>query len=270
MRWLRDAKDYMPQGIENTGERLIPGGSDLPTFYEHIYRYAFACKLLRGLEILDIASGEGYGTHALSKVAKSITGMDVDLETVRHAIEKYALDYRVGTAERIPIESAIFGAAVSFETIEHLSHPEKFLKELSRILKPGGRLVISTPNKDVYHHGQEANPFHISELTLAEFREILTPHFEIKEIYGQIYPDQPPLEKVLQPLGLKRMTRWLKNRFWPDFNADRPVEVDRMLKRIPLLAQPLDGFWNPYALRKITDSDIQKPKYLVIVAVKKG
>jgi ubiquinone/menaquinone biosynthesis C-methylase UbiE len=259
----------MLQGIENSGERLIPGGSDIPTFYEHIYRYAFACKLLTGLEILDIASGEGYGTHALSRVAKCVMGVDIDAETVEHARAKYGHEYAVGSAEKIPIESARFDAAVSFETIEHIPKPEGFLKELSRILKPGGCLVISTPNKDVYHYDQEPNPFHLSELTLAEFTTILTPYFEIKEIYGQIYPDQTPLEQTLQPLGLKRMTHWLKNRFWPDFNADCSAEVDRMLERIPLLSRPLDGFWNPYALRKIDYLNDQKPKYMIAVALKK-
>lgn len=259
----------MNGGIKNTGERLIPGGSDLPTFYEHAYRYAFACRLLKGMTILDVASGEGFGTYALSRVAKSITGIDLDQASVRHAIEKYALDFRVGSAEHIPIESATLDAVVSFETIEHLPNPKIFLQEISRVLKSGGYLLLSTPNKEVYHYDQEPNPFHLSELTLAEFTTILKSHFEIIKIYGQIYPGQPPLEKTLQPLGLKRMTRWLKNRFWPDFYTDRPAEVDWMLERIPLLSQPLDRFWNPYALRKIHPLNNQKPKYLIILAVKR-
>jgi ubiquinone/menaquinone biosynthesis C-methylase UbiE len=261
---------FMDDKMQNTGERLIPGDSDLPTFYEHTYRYAFACRLLKGLTILDIASGEGYGTDSLSKCAKSVIGIDVDLEAVNHAKEKYGLDYRVGNAERIPLENDSVDAIVSFETIEHLSDPRKFLEELFRVLKPGGHLVISTPNKKIYHADQPPNPFHVSELTYAEFHGLLSPLFVVKKTYGQIFSNDLPLNYACHESGIRGwIHRRLKNKFWPDLNTNFPEDLDRLVHQIPRLSKPMDELWNPYALRKINHANDQKSKYMIAVALKK-
>src|SRR5882724_11084792 len=160
---------------DNAGERMVPEVSGGMTFWEHVHRYAFACRFVAGKRVLDIASGEGYGAAALQKAgAAHVIGVDVSESTCSHARNKYLLDARPGTAERIPLPDNSVEIVVSFETIEHVPDPHCFLDECVRVLAPGGRLVISTPNKEIYAGRLGArNQYHCSEMTDEEFASAL-------------------------------------------------------------------------------------------------
>lgn len=86
-----------------------------------------------------MASGEGYGSYLLKKWgAKKVIGIDVDEETVKTADSIFTsegVEFQCHTAEKLPFPDYYFDMIVSFETIEHLEHPEKFLKEVKRTLK---------------------------------------------------------------------------------------------------------------------------------------
>lgn len=257
---------------------MMPEKSDFNTYWEHVFRYAFACKRFKNLRVLDIASGEGYGTYALSKVAKSVIGVDISSEAINFARRKYDLDFRVGGADAIPVESGTVDAVVSFETIEHVSDPIQFLNEASRVLSPQGVLIISTPNKSVYLKDQDPNPFHCSELTLEEFRSLLGDRFVIKEIYGQVFP-MPPfylsqliISKVSNRLAYhcrrlfnKAMTRT----FFPEIlSEDEMIKVD-FVDKIPTLSPAFERFWNPYFIRTLNEKRFGQPTYFIAVAHKR-
>src|SRR5579864_1905821 len=88
--------------LENSGERMVPEVSGGYTFWEHVYRYAFACRFVRGKRVLDIACGEGYGAAALMKAgATRVVGVDISEEVCRHACNRYGLEAKQGTAEDI-------------------------------------------------------------------------------------------------------------------------------------------------------------------------
>jgi len=73
-----------------TGERFVPevhGNIEL----EHLHRYLFACKAVIGKTVLDIASGEGYGSAMLAQAAHKVTGVDISQEAVSHAQDKYQI-----------------------------------------------------------------------------------------------------------------------------------------------------------------------------------
>ena len=72
--------------IEWTGERYVPGMEGAEIGYEHLHRYAFATQFVRNKRVLDLASGEGYGSNLLAKTAKQVVGIDIDEQAVRHAI----------------------------------------------------------------------------------------------------------------------------------------------------------------------------------------
>lgn len=180
----------------STGERFMPQQDPASISYEHWHRYLLAQSLLKNKIILDIACGEGYGSHLLAETAKHVTGIDIDEETVSSANERYAipnLTFQPGSIDEIPIAGQKqFDAIVSFETIEHVAEPlqEKFLKEVSRLLKPRGLFLVSTPDKK--HYSDEPNfqnAFHKKEFYVQEFYNFLKPHFKhVTFLKQRLYP----------------------------------------------------------------------------------
>jgi len=171
-----------------TGERFVPHLQG-QMYYEHLHRYAVSLPLARGKDVLDIASGEGYGAAFLAMTARSVVGVDIDQVSVSHAAARYPamnLSFRVGSATQIPLADASIDVITSFETIEHLAEHEQMLSEMQRVLRPHGHLVISSPNRLVYSDERNyANPFHVRELYFNEFRDLLRTFFPEVHIYGQ-------------------------------------------------------------------------------------
>ncbi|WP_235839902.1 methyltransferase domain-containing protein [Derxia lacustris] len=180
----------MAQPLPWTGERFLPT-LDGRIRYEHLHRYAVCSALAGGKRLLDIASGEGYGSALLAQVAASVCGVDISAEAVAHARAQYGaqfpnLQFVQGSATAIPFAAAEFDMVVSFETLEHLAEQEEMLAEIRRVLKPGGLLVISTPDRAVYARTDGGhNQFHVRELSAEEFRALLDRHFGHVALYGQ-------------------------------------------------------------------------------------
>ncbi len=179
--------------IEFSGERFMPGIEDQKLESEHMQRYMSARCLVKGMHVLDIACGEGYGSALLAETAISVLGMDIDPDTIHNAQKKYRksnLSFQQGDAARIPLEDHSVDAVVSFETIEHIDEAlqHQFLKEINRILKPDGILIMSTPNKAVYSDRYHYfNEFHIHEFYHDEFQQFLGQYFSHIWIYQQSF-----------------------------------------------------------------------------------
>jgi GT2 family glycosyltransferase/SAM-dependent methyltransferase len=175
--------------VEFTGERFVPTEAG-EIRQEHFHRYAWCCPLVKDKVVLDIACGEGYGSAMLSQYAASVIGVDISAEAVAHAREAYGersgLEFKEGNAAAIPLPDHSVDVVVSFETIEHHDKHEEMITEIRRVLRPGGFLVISSPNRPVYsdkagHH----NEFHVKELDFTELDVLLRAHFPRVRYYGQ-------------------------------------------------------------------------------------
>ncbi|MDQ0301614.1 methyltransferase domain-containing protein [Ancylobacter polymorphus] len=191
------------QELEWTGERLTSAVSGQIEI-EHLHRYFFARAFCRDADVLDVASGEGYGSNLLAQVARSVVGVEVDLAAATHAARAYGrpnLSYVNGDARALPLPDASIDVVVSFETLEHFFEHEQFLAEVKRVLRPGGRFIISSPDRAVYSPlGSSANPFHVNELTRHEFERLLSRHFRPTFMFLQ----RPVLGSVLFPEGQAR------------------------------------------------------------------
>jgi SAM-dependent methyltransferase len=176
--------------LENTGERFLPSvPSSAEIAYDHLARYRFAERHMVNKSVIDMGCGAGYGAHSLAKVACSVLGVDLSVEAVAHAAERYQasnLHYEVGDVGNLPYEDESFEAAVSFEVIEHLERPEELLCEVKRLLKKDGVFAVSTPNKQTYSNDRNrVNSYHLSEMYPLEFQELLERYFEHVQIYWQ-------------------------------------------------------------------------------------
>lgn len=171
-----------------TGERLETFIQNESTM-EHLHRYAVAAELVAGKTVLDIACGEGYGTALLAEKALHITGVDIEKTVVDRARTKYTIPnirFETGAVEKIPAPDHSFDVVVSFESLEHTDQQDAMLQEIKRVLKPGGLLILSTPEKKNYSDktGYQ-NPFHKKELYRHELEALLKKYFIRHDILAQ-------------------------------------------------------------------------------------
>ncbi len=184
--------------LDFTGERFTPE-CEREIWYEHYHRYAFAKRVVEGKKVLDIASGEGYGSYILSGFAKSVIGMDIDSASIKHAKNKYQnknLKYIKASCLAIPLEDESVDVVVSFETLEHLAEQKEMLAEFNRVLKKNGLLIISTPDKKHYSDATGfSNEFHVKELYKDEFKFLLDEHWQHQSWYSQAMAFHSLMEK---------------------------------------------------------------------------
>ncbi|MEF3353293.1 glycosyltransferase [Paenibacillus sp. GYB006] len=190
--------------MEFTGERFIPGFDDRELELEHTQRYQAVLELVKDKIVLDAACGEGYGTHMLSSTATTVVGVDIDNKSIKHAVDKYGnekVKFITSSIENLPFEDKSMDVVVSFETLEHVDADTQqiFIKEIKRVLKDEGILVISTPNKlyysDLYNY---INPFHKNELYKEQFVNLLDRHFINTIVYSQRFEVASIIDSVSQ------------------------------------------------------------------------
>ena len=167
----------MSEGKRASPERFDPATMSGLIAAEHLARYWLAAGLARGLEVLDAGCGLGYGTEMIARAGASrVVGIDLAPEAIATASERVgaAAEFRVGDVQDPPFEKGAFDLVVCFEVLEHLEDPEPAITALKGVLREGGLLLASSPNRGVYPPG---NPHHLHEFTLEEFRDALTARF---------------------------------------------------------------------------------------------
>lgn len=171
-----------------TGERYVSGMAG-NIGNEHYHRYLFALRFCHGKDVLDVASGEGYGSALIASVARSVVGVEIDEASVAFAQRAYPrpnLAYRYGRAQAIPLADASVDVVVCFETIEHIAEHDTLLDEVARVLREGGVFIVSSPDRRVYSEEPGyRNPFHVKELSRAEFDTLLRGQFSHVSLYEQ-------------------------------------------------------------------------------------
>lgn len=175
--------------MEFTGERFVPGKTELELEQEHLNRYRFARQFVKGKRVLDAACGVGYGTAELAQDAAYAVGIDIDADSISYAKENYGsntVHYQVASIEKLPFDDNTFDVVISFETLEHVSGTiqRRFLAEIKRVLTQNGVLVMSTPNRDIYGL-RGNNEFHVCELSYQEFNVLLEDFFPNVQMFTQ-------------------------------------------------------------------------------------
>ena len=195
-------------------ERIVPDETEPGIVALHLKRYEFARPYCVGKRVLDAGCGVGYGSAFLGEAAASVVGVDVSGEAIDYARARYGgenVEFAVGDLQRLEHGDAAFDAVVAFEVIEHLSHPERFVAEAGRVLKPDGVLVVSTPRADRGHDLPD-NPFHEREFAPDEFEGLLRESFGHVDVYGQrrVQTARHRALQRLDVLGLRRRLPMLR------------------------------------------------------------
>jgi SAM-dependent methyltransferase len=171
------------------GERVYLGHSDsAENEMLHLERYRFAAELIGERQtVLDAASGSGYGAQLLGLRARQVIGLELNEHALAYARSHYPrpnVEYRRADLD-LPLDlpSDHVDLIVSFETIEHIRNPRGLLIEFRRILRPGGRVVVSTPDRDVQLF---SNRFHTQELSRGQFVSLISDEFHLEGLYGQL------------------------------------------------------------------------------------
>ncbi|MGC3974716.1 MAG: class I SAM-dependent methyltransferase [Nitrospira sp.] len=174
--------------LKATGERFLPEMQGTIAL-EHLHRYALAKDFAAGKVVLDIACGEGYGSAVLAGTAKRVYGVDIAPDAIAHAKVTYQrpnLEFLVGQCAKIPLPDGAVDLVVSFETIEHHTEHEAMFAEIKRVLRPGGVMVMSSPDKLEYtDRTNHANAYHVKELYAEEFQRLIEQYFSHVAMLGQ-------------------------------------------------------------------------------------
>jgi SAM-dependent methyltransferase len=152
--------------------------------------YAWAVERLRplsGARVLDAACGAGFGSYAVAGEAERVVGVDLSAPAVLEAAGLYQrsnLSFAAMDCSRLGFRDAQFDAVLSFETIEHVSDDDRYVEEISRVLRPGGKLVLSTPRAPSPGVLPD-NPYHLREYAWDELEELLARHFRSVVRFGR-------------------------------------------------------------------------------------
>ncbi|MDQ6617600.1 MAG: class I SAM-dependent methyltransferase [Actinomycetota bacterium] len=205
-----------------TGERIVTreGGFN-PTWQRHTANYRFAAAVLPPGPVLDLGCGSGHAAHYLGDRWSS--GVDLD-----HAA--LAEQERAGVRadlRRLPFRPGVFASVVCLHAVEHVADPARVVAECLRVVAPGGRVVIATPNRLTFGRPDEViDPYHFIEFSPDELRALCAAQFPAVEVHGVFgsarymeffHQERRKLDRLLalDPLGLRRwVPRRLRQRLY--------------------------------------------------------
>ena len=215
-------------GILQTAERSTHlDSSENVVFQRHLIAYKEAAKLIKGT-VLEIGCGEGYGIQELAPIANKYIAIDKYESSYISKDSKLKYDINFIQAEVPPlkeIDSDSIDFVVTFQVIEHIQDDKFFLSEIKRVLKPGGKLVLTTPNILM---SLTRSPWHVREYTPEKMREIIESVFSVIELKG-VFGNKKVMEYYQKNKeSVAKITKWdiLNMQHWlPRWMLQIPYDI---------------------------------------------
>ncbi len=249
----RDQPEGVPP-LALTGERTLPDVPEENYWYRrHLVVYEWIAEHVTGQRVIDMASGEGYGSDVLARTASSVVGVEANPEAFEHAQLRYAGSPATPNLrfERALVEefSQDADAVVFLQTIEHLQDPDATLEHFRSLVGTAGAVFVSTPNVlTLAPKGAERsdNPWHVHEYRPEEFEALCRRHFKRVELHGLFHARKLRVHELALRLGWDRVhaALGLTERFYGWFTpaiaardfALRPGPAPRLAGALDLLA----------------------------------
>ena len=163
-----------------TAERVSLEKSDNYVFQRSVLAYHHAADIVGG-DVLEIGTGMGYGVEIIAP--KTMRYISVDKQLPQDITQFENVEYYTMEVPPLGFENCSFDSVVSFQVIEHIEEDMEFVREVARVLRPGGKFVVTTPNAPM---SLTRNPWHVREYTADELRNLLECYFSNVEIYGVV------------------------------------------------------------------------------------
>ena len=254
------AQGNQPDGVpplELTGERTLP---DVPAenywFRRHLAVYEWIAVRVRGLRVIDMACGEGYGSDVLARVAAEVVGVDANPQAHEHARLRYRRPNLRFERDLVETFSTSADAVVFLQTIEHLQDPVAVLEHFRSLVGAtgstqtvgsggagnagtagmasaggagtAGTVFVSTPNVLTLAPAgapRSDNPWHVHEYRAGEFEELCRTTFSSVRMYGLFHARKLRVHELALRAGWDsvhprlRLTKPFYDRFTPAISA---------------------------------------------------
>ncbi|NLW32412.1 MAG: class I SAM-dependent methyltransferase [Fibrobacter sp.] len=233
---------FSTAGIKDDGERMLPvqNGEVSVVFSRHKFAYKYVSQFVANKSVIDIGCGAGYGCKILSETADTVLGIDYNKEAILYCKENFSAPnitfLNIDASKHFEPETK-FDVAVTFQVIEHIHDINGFLEQIKRIVKPGGKIFITTPNSDINNGKESENPFHVNEMDYKRFKTVLQNHFSSFKISGVAFAKKSILRSVVEKL--------------PFYNLGRKLKRNSGLKKIATRALNMTSY-------RIIESNIEK------------
>jgi len=179
--------------------------SDNPLHQRLLKAYHVAVPFISG-DVLELGCGEGRGVELLAPMATSYLALDKISEVISRLSGKYPdHTFRQAVFPPVDLPDAQFDTIVSFQVIEHIQNDELFLKEIARLLKPGGKALVSTPNIKMT---LSRNPWHIREYTADQLAGICNKYFSEVDMRGIAGSDRVMNYHEKNRASVRRIMKW--------------------------------------------------------------
>lgn len=188
-----------------TAERVSHSDlSDNFVFQRSILAYIEASKYISG-DVLEIGTGSGYGVEIIAPKAHNFVTIDKH-QSDNLSIKKQNVKFiQMNVPPLRGIGDTSFDFVITFQVIEHIKDDDRFVNEIHRVLKPSGKLIVTTPNRKM---SLTRNPWHVREYTVHELENLLLRHFRTVTKLGVYGNDKINKYYAENKLSVEKITKW--------------------------------------------------------------
>ena len=164
-------------------------------------RYYWAGQYCSDKDVVEAACGSGQGLGYLDGISRSLEAGDYSDEILSIALKHYGkrIALRQFDAQDIPFEDKSKDVIILFEAIYYLPDAEKFVSECKRVLRPEGKVLIATANKDLYDFNPSPNSYEY--YGVLELNDLFTRHGFEAEFFGDTPVESVSIrQKILRPV----------------------------------------------------------------------